>query len=74
MVCSSAARNIVSNRLIRMVRTSRLSSGAGGASGGASAMSMTSVGICEISSATSSDKISWSAARRLCRSKSFISG
>src|SRR5262249_62238552 len=41
MVCSSAARNIVSNRLIRMVRTSLLSSGAGGAGGGPPAVSMT---------------------------------
>src|ERR1035438_2098727 len=35
MVWSSAARNIVSNRLIRMVRTSPGVSGALGASGGA---------------------------------------
>src|SRR5437773_5817732 len=72
MVWSSAAKNIVSIRLMTMVRTSSLFSGAGGASGGASPMSMTSVGRCEISSAIVSDKSSWSADRRLCRSKSVI--
>ena len=44
MVWSSAARNIVSIRLIRMVRTSLCDSGARGASGGASPMSITSFG------------------------------
>ena len=43
MVWSSAARNMVSIRLIRMVRTSLGVSGARGAIGGASARSMTSV-------------------------------
>jgi hypothetical protein len=44
MVWSSAARNIVSIRLITMVRTSSGLSGAGGASGGASLSSITSLG------------------------------
>ncbi len=44
MVWSSAARNIVSIRLIRMVRTSLCVSGARGAIGGASLSSMTSAG------------------------------
>src|SRR3954453_1099384 len=43
MVWSSAARNIVIIRLMRMVWTSRGVSGARGAIGGPSAMSMTSV-------------------------------
>src|SRR6185369_7268412 len=42
MVWSSAARNMVSIRLIRMVRTSLWLSGARGAIGGASLTSMTS--------------------------------
>ncbi len=46
MVWSSAARNIVSIRLIRMVRTSLGLSGACGAIGGASLRSMTSPGRC----------------------------
>ena len=43
MVWSSAARNIVKSRLIRMVRTSRGVSGARGAIGGASEIASTSV-------------------------------
>ena len=57
MVWSSAARNIVSIRLIRMVRTSSGVSGAGGAIGGASLTSMTSVGICESSPAIGSGNV-----------------
>jgi hypothetical protein len=57
MVWSSAARNIVSNRLIRMVRTSLGVSGAGGASEGASLISITSVGRRESSSARSSRNV-----------------
>src|SRR6476661_7250912 len=60
MVWSSAARNIVSNRLIRMVRTSLCVSGGGGASEGASLTSITSVGRLEISSATWGN-VAWSA-------------
>ena len=44
MVWSSAARNIVSIRLIKMVRTSPGVSGAGGAIGGASLISGISAG------------------------------
>jgi len=54
MVWSSAARNIVSIRLIRMVRTSFGVSGARGAIGGASLSSITSLGISESSRAISS--------------------
>ena len=61
MVWSSAARNIVSIRLIRMVRTSSWVSGARGAIGGASLTSMTSVVMCESSPAISSVNVSWSA-------------
>src|ERR1700730_10240440 len=61
MVWSSAARNIVSNRLIRMVRTSRGVSGALGAIGGASESSTTSVGNRAISPAISSGNVRWSA-------------
>ena len=43
MVWSSAARNIVSKRLIRMVRTSRGVSDARGASDGATEIASTSV-------------------------------
>jgi hypothetical protein len=45
MVWSSAARNMVSIRLSRMVRTSLWQSGARGAIGGASSRSITSVVI-----------------------------
>jgi hypothetical protein len=61
MVWSSAARNIVNIRLIRMVRTSLGVSGARGAIGGASLRSMTSPGICERSPAIASDNVCWSA-------------
>src|ERR1700712_3494288 len=71
MVWSSAARNIVSSRLIRMVRTSSGVSGARGASDGASESSMTSVVICESSRAKSSGNVVWSA--ESCRSNLFIS-
>src|SRR5947209_5277981 len=71
MVWSRAARNIVSNRLIRMVRTSSGVSGARGASDGASETSMTSVVMCESSRAKSSGNVVWSA--ESCRSNLFIS-
>src|SRR6185295_2161834 len=61
MVWSSAARNIVSNRLIRMVRTSSGLSGAGGVIGGASLTSMTSVVRRENSLPISSGNVVWSA-------------
>ena len=61
MVWSSAARNIVSIRLIRMVRTSPGVSGACGAIGGASLSSMTSAGNCDRSSAIASGNVCWSA-------------
>jgi hypothetical protein len=74
MVWSSAARNIVSIRLITMVRTSSGLSGAGGASGGASLSSITSLGRWDSSSAISSGNVDWSAGKRLCRSYLFIWG
>ena len=73
MVWSSAARNIVSNRLIRMVRTSSGLSGAGGAIGGASLTSMTSVVMCESSRPISSGNVVWSAGSRPCRWCLFMS-
>src|ERR1700730_6972412 len=73
MVWSSAARNIVSSRLIRMVRTSSGVSGARGASDGASETSMTSVVMCESSRAKLSGNVVWSAGARLCLSNLFIS-
>ena len=73
MVWSSAARNIVSNRLIRMVRTSSGLSGAGGAIGGASLTSMTSVVMRESSLPISSGNVVWSAGSRPCRWCLFMS-
>src|SRR5689334_19613780 len=73
MVWSSAARNIVSNRLIRMVRTSSGLSGAGGAIDGASLTSMTSVVMCESSRPISSGNVVWSAGSRPCRWCLFMS-
>src|SRR5215208_4896699 len=73
MVWSSAARNIVSNRLIRMVRTSSGLSGAGGAIGGASPTSMTSVVMRESSLPISSGNVVWSAGSRPCRWCLFMS-
>src|SRR6185369_2343245 len=73
MVWSSAARNIVSNRLIRMVRTSSGLSGAGGAIGGASLTSMTSVVMCESSLPISSGNVVWSAGSWPCRWCLFMS-
>src|SRR5882724_3184106 len=61
MVWSSAARNIVSIRLIRMVRTSLGDSGDFGTIGGASLTSMTSVGIRDKLLATASGNVCWSA-------------
>src|SRR5580704_1369099 len=72
MVWSSAARNIVSMMLIRMVRTSLGVSGARGAIGGASLMSMTSPGISESSRASSSGNSCCSAGCWLCRSYLFM--
>src|SRR6266545_3089371 len=73
MVWSSAARNIVSNRLIRMVRASSGLSGAGGAIGGASLTSMTSVVMRESSRPISSGNVVWSAGSRPCRWCLFMS-
>src|SRR5437868_6824027 len=73
MVWSSAARNIVSNKLIRMVRTSSGLSGAGGAIDGASLTSMTSVVMCESSLPMSSGNVVWSAGSRPCRWCLFMS-
>src|SRR5512140_1558077 len=61
MVWSSAARNIVSSRLIRMVRTSAGVSGTGGASDGASSIACTCGGMAGSSAAISSGK-DWDAA------------
>ena len=72
MVWSSAARNIVSIRLIRMVRTSPGVSGARGAIGGASSMLMTCVGISDRSRSIASDNVSWSAGPGLWRSCLFM--
>jgi len=72
MVWSSAARNIVSIRLIRMVRTSLGASAARGAIDGASLISTTSPGIRDNSLAISSGRTCWSAGRGLCRSNLFI--
>ena len=57
MVWSSAARNIVSIRLIKMVRTSPGVSGAGGAIGGASLISGMSEGTTVGSLARVSDNV-----------------
>src|ERR1700676_4686599 len=70
MVWSRAGRNIVSNRLIRMVRTSLWVSGALGTIGGASLRSMTSLGFCVRSPAMVSGNDCRSAG--LCRSYLFI--
>ncbi|MEY9289955.1 hypothetical protein ABH979_003029 [Bradyrhizobium ottawaense] len=72
MVWSSAARNIVSIRLMTMVRTSSCDSGTGGAIDGASSTLMTSLGSRDSSSAISSGKV-WMSAELLCRSNLFIS-
>jgi hypothetical protein len=61
MVWSSAARNIVSKRLIRMVRTSRGVSGARGTIGGASEIACTSVVSSGNSAAISAGNGWWSA-------------
>src|SRR5229473_601425 len=61
MVWSSAARNIVTIRLIRMVRTSLGVSGGFGAIEGASASSITSGEIRDRSSAIASGNVFWSA-------------
>ena len=61
MVWSSAARNIVSSRLIRIVRTSVWVSGTGGAIGGASSTACTCGGMAASSAAISSGK-DWDAA------------
>src|ERR1700686_1630292 len=74
MVWSSAARNIVSIRLIRMVRTSLGVSGARGAIGGASLMRMISVGISDRSRSVASDNACWSAGWGLWRSYLFMGG
>src|SRR5258705_3449250 len=73
MVWSSAARNIVSNRLIRMVRTSSGLKGAGGAIGGASLTSMTSVVMRDSSLPISSGNVVWSAGSQPCRWCLFMS-
>ena len=72
MVWSSAARNIVSIRLIRMVLTSLGVSAARGAIGGASLISMTSPGNCGSSLTMVSGNVCWSAGCRLCRSNLFM--
>ena len=72
MVWSSAARNIVSIRLMTMVRTSSELSGTGGAIDGASSTLMTSLGRRDSSSAISSGNV-WVSAESLCRSNLFIS-
>src|SRR3954451_6646341 len=72
MVWSSAARNMVSIRLIRMVWTSRAVSGARGAIGGASLTSMTSVVLRAKSRAAACGHGCWSAVSRLRRSNLFM--
>src|SRR5882757_7831082 len=72
MVWSSAARNMVSIRLIRMVWTSRGVSAGGGAIGGASLSSMTSVVMRARSRAAACGNGCWSAVSRLWRSNLFI--
>src|ERR1700712_995575 len=72
MVWSSAARNMVIIRLIRMVWTSPGVSAARGAIGGASARSMTSVVMRARSRAAACGNGSRSAASRLGRSKWFM--
>src|SRR5712675_2230096 len=72
MVWSSAARNMVSIRLIRMVWTSRGVSGARGTIGGASLTSMTSVVMRARSRAAADGNGCLSAASRLWRSKWFM--
>src|ERR1700691_728038 len=57
MVWSSAARNIVSIRLIKMVRTSLCVSGEGGTIGGASLISGMSAGTTVGSLARASDNV-----------------
>src|SRR5579871_514182 len=74
MVWSSAARNIVSIRLIRMVWTSPGVSGAGGAIGGASLISGMSDGATVGSAARLPDNVCSSADRRPCRSNLFMRG
>ena len=61
IVWSSAARNIVSSRLIRMVRTSRCVSGTRGAIDGASAIAIIGAGSSVSSLAIASGNASWSA-------------
>src|ERR1700704_975271 len=72
MVWSSAARNMVSIRLSRMVWTSRGVSGARGAIGGASARSMTSAVMRVRLRAAAGGNSCRSAASRLGRSKWFM--
>src|ERR1700674_1709687 len=72
MVWSSAARNIVSIRLIRMVLTSPGVSAARGAIDGASLISMTSPGNGDNSFTMVSGNVCWSADCRLCRSNLFM--
>ena len=74
MVWSSAARNMVSIRLIRMVRTSLCVSGARGAIGGASETSMTSVVMCVRLRAAAGGNGCWSAVSRLGRWRWFMRG
>src|ERR1700740_3245295 len=72
MVWSSAARNIVTIRLIRMVRVSAAVSGARGASDGASSTASTSEASSGSSASISSAKVWRSAGKRLCRSYLFM--
>src|ERR1700753_183348 len=71
IVWSSAARNIVSIRLIRMVRTSLWVSARANRGDGPSLNSITSVGICDSSCATASDNVECPADRS-CRSYLFM--
>ena len=73
MVWSSAARNIVSSRLIRMVRTSSGVSGARRRDRRASLTSMTSVVMRESSRPISSGNVFWSAGSWPCRWCLFMS-
>src|SRR3954453_2784168 len=72
MVWSSAARNMVSIRLSRIVRTSSGLSAVRGAIGGASLTSMISVGMGARSRAAASDNSCWSAASRPSGSNLFM--
>src|ERR1700742_630577 len=72
MVWSSAARNMVSIRLSRMVWTARGVSGARGAIGGASLRSMTSLVMRARSRAAAGGNGCLSAASRLWRSNLFM--